>query len=99
MNTTTKMTIESLTAIVLELQTKVNELEAKLNAPKPEVKEMTKDHAKQILNGDLKDAKHKDAAEKLGLTYGQIYSCRLEHTFKDVHKELRAAGWKNTWVK
>jgi hypothetical protein len=52
-----------------------------------------------ILDGEMKDKKHKEAAEALGLTYGQIYSCRLEFTFKDIHKELRNNGWKNPWVK
>ena len=94
---TKTMTLAELQTLVTALQAKVEALET---AAKPkDVVEMTKDHAKRILNGDLKDLKHKEAAEKLGLTYGQVYSCRLEFTFKDVHKELKAAGWKNTWVK
>lgn len=86
-------------ALASELRERLSELESKVNAPKPESKDMSKDDALRILNGDLKDKKHKDAAETLGLTYGQVYSCRLEFTFKDVHKELKAAGFKNPWAK
>lgn len=106
-NTTTQvetvrsMTNKDMVLAIVELQAKVAELESKLNAQpqKSESVEMTKDHAHRILNGDLKDKKHKDAAETLGLTYGQVYSCRLEFTFKDVHKELSNQGFKNPWKK
>jgi hypothetical protein len=81
-----------------------NELVARVEAleqasKKPDVKEMTKEDALRILSGDMKDLKHKECAEKLGLTYGQVYSCRLEFTFKDVHKTLKNEGYKNPWVK
>lgn len=89
--------IVALTARIVALEAKIVALETK--PVKVEPKEMTKDDARRILNGDLKDLKHKEAAEKLGLTYGQIYSCRLEFTFKDIHKELKNSGWKNTWTK
>lgn len=95
------LTNKELITIVLQLQKDVEELKAKSVAqtPKSDVKEMTDDDAKRILNGDLASKKHKEAAEVLGLTYGQVYSCRLEFTFKNVHKELKASGFKNTWVK
>jgi hypothetical protein len=62
-------------------------------------REMTDDDARNILTGDLAKAKHKDAAAKLGLSYGQVYSCRLEFTFKHIHKEMKAKGIKNEWMK
>jgi hypothetical protein len=93
------MTNKDMIIAIIELQKAVAELTAKVNAPKPEVTEMTDDHAKRVTYGDLKDLKHKAAAEKLGLTYGQIYSCRLEFTFKDVHKAAKAEGLKNAWTK
>lgn len=80
-----------------ELLARVEALEEQ--AKKPDVKEMTEADALSILNGEHKDLKHKAAAEKLGLTYGQIYSCRLKFTFKDVHKKIEAEGFKNPWVK
>jgi hypothetical protein len=89
--------IDELIASIADLTKRIEVLETA--AKKPDVKEMTKEHALQVLNGDMKDLKHKDAAEKLGLTYGQIYSCRLEFTFKDVHKTLKAEGYKNPWTK
>ena len=97
MNTKTIVTIEMFN----ELQSKFDELSKKFEElnKKPDVKEMTKEHALSVLTGDLKDLKHKDAAEKLGLTYVQIYSCRLKFTFKDVHKEVEGQGFKNPWVK
>lgn len=56
--------------------------------PKSE-RSMTDDDARRILAlGDLEAAGHKEAAEKLNLSYGQIYSCRKGFTFKHIHKEV-----------
>jgi hypothetical protein len=50
---------------------------------------MTEDDARRILaGGDLAKQSHKAAAEELGLSYGQIYSCRGGYTFKKLHEEL-----------
>jgi len=108
-----KLTIVTLATQVTDLETviaalaaQVTNLAAKiviLETPKvvaPTQREMTDDDARNIMNGDLKAAKHKDAGEKLNLSYGQIYSCRLGYTFKAIHKELSlVAGYKNAWVK
>lgn len=94
-----KMTMTELTALVLDLQKKVEELQAKQQPRNEAQREMTDEDARKILTGELKDAKHKDAATQLGLSYGQVYSCRLEFTFKHIHKEMREAGIKNPWVK
>jgi hypothetical protein len=80
-----------------ELLARIEVLEKRVE--RPEVKEMTDDHAFDVTYGQHKDLKHKAAAELLGLTYGQIYSCRLEFTFKDVHKKASADGKKNDWKK
>lgn len=72
---------------------KVNEMIIVLNkasdrrGPKSD-REMTDDDARKIMSGDLKDASHKAAAEKLGLSYAQVYSCRKGFTFKHIHKEI-----------
>ena len=75
---------------------KVNELVAKANAKRdrgPESKrEMTEADARRVIGGDLKDLPHGKAAEKLELSYGQVYSARLGFTFKSVSKEL--GEWK-----
>ena len=60
---------------------------------------MTDDDARRVLQGDLADKDHKEAAEVLGLTYAQVYSCRGSYTFKHVHRELEKAGWKSKWEK
>jgi hypothetical protein len=79
---------------------KVNEMIDVINATKapkvrdrgPESKrEMDENDARRILLGDLKDDSHKSAAEKLELSYGQIYSARKGFTFKGVYKEFRDA--------
>jgi len=71
------------------------------NKSAPEIRNMTDADARRVMDGDLKGESHRDAAEKIGLTYAQVYSCRLEYTFKHVHKELRdtVEGWKNPWAK
>lgn len=95
----TKLSIAELTALVLELQARITVLETP-KATNTSQREMTDDDARRILNGDLKDTKHKEAGEKLGLSYGQIYSCRLGYTFKAIHKELsQVQGYKNSWIK
>lgn len=60
--------------------------------PKSERK-MTEDDARRIMLGDLKDAPHKEAAEALGLSYGQVYSARFGFTFKKVYKEADQANY------
>lgn len=85
--------IEALEALVAELQARI---EPKRNEAQ---REMTDADARNVLSGDLKDVKHKDAAAKLGLSYGQVYSCRLEFTFKHIHKEMKAKNVANPWVK
>jgi len=53
---------------------------------------MTRIDAWRVIHGDLKSSGHKEAAEALGLSYGQIYSARGTYTFKDVKRdEFRAA--------
>ena len=95
----TKLSLAELTSLVLELQARIVALET----PKPtnvSQREMTDDDARRIMSGDLAQTKHKEAGEKLGLSYGQIYSCRLGYTFKHIHKELASiAGYKNPWMK
>lgn len=70
---------------------KIAVLEAAAEAkagPKSE-RSMTDDDARRILAlGDLEAAGHKEAAEKLNLSYGQIYSCRKGFTFKHIYKEV-----------
>lgn len=91
--------IDALNQKVALMSAKIEELEAKLNAPKAEVKEMSDDDAMKILNGEFRDLKHKEAAEKLGLTYGQVYSARNGYTFKHIVKKLKDENVKNQWIK
>lgn len=97
---TTTLKHNELVELVITLQARIEKLEES-NKPKNEAqREMTDDDARRIMTGDLAQTKHKDAAEKLGLSYGQIYSCRGEYTFKHIHKELaKNPDFKNTWKK
>lgn len=80
-----------------QLAEKLNEVITALNAlnsprdrgPKSE-RTMTDEDARRVIFGDLKDVSHKDAAEQLNLSYGQIYSARKGFTFKPIHKEVQA---------
>ncbi len=62
---------------------KVNSIKVRDRGPKSE-RSMTDEDASRIKFGDLKDKSHKEAAKVLGLSYGQIYSCRGEYTFTHV---------------
>ena len=93
--------IETLSASLAALNDRVTALETKStasNRSSPSSRTMTDDDALRVLGGDLADDKHKDAAEKLGLSYGQIYSARMGFTFKGVAAQLKATGLKNRWV-
>jgi hypothetical protein len=69
------------------------------NKSAPTKRNMTDADALEVLTGQYKDLSHKEAAEKIGLTYAQVYSARLEFTFKHVHKTLRDEKWVNPWSK
>ena len=82
-----KVTIKDLVKEIELLTERVQKLEEK-RGPKS-TREMTETDAKRILaGGDLVDFNHKDAAAELGLSYGQIYSCRGGYTFKKLHDEI-----------
>lgn len=91
--------IEELMELVKSLEARVATLEESSKPKNKSDREMTDDDARRILSGDLKDMKHKEVAEKLGLSYGQVYSCRLEFTFKHIHKEMRDNNIANPWKK
>lgn len=80
---------------------KIETLVLARNASAATKRNMTDEDALRVLTGDLRDLSHKEAAEKIALTYAQVYSCRLEFTFKHVHKDLRdnVKEWKNPWSK
>lgn len=103
METTTqvfKLSNIEMTEAILALQAQVAKLEALTQPRRNDAqREMTDDDARRILIGDLATTKHKDAASTLGLSYGQIYSCRLEFTFKHIHKEMIEANQVNAWKK
>jgi len=97
---TRSMTNKEIVVELLALRKQVEELQSKIEPKRNEAtREMTEDDARRILTGDLATTKHKDAAGTLGLSYGQIYSCRLEFTFKQIHKEMKDANIANPWVK
>ena len=81
-------TIESLTSRVEALEEKLKNVKVRDRGPASQ-RTMTEDDAREILLGESKELSHKEAAEKLGLSYGQIYSARNGFTFKKVYKESR----------
>ena len=92
----TKVTVEMFTEAlsrIADLETRVVVLEEQLAAKRPASKSensMTEEHAFRVKFGDLKDLKHGKAAEALGLSYGQVFSCRGGYTFKTVTKDWKA---------
>ena len=62
-------------------------LESKKRDRGPEsTRDMTEDDARSLNTEEFRNLSHKDAAKKLGLSYGQIYSARKGFTFKKVIK-------------
>lgn len=62
----------------------------KARGPKTE-RPMTEADAYRVRFGDHKDMNHKEAAAALGLSYGQVFSCRGGYTFKQVKDKTRNA--------
>lgn len=81
--------IQSLAARIEVLEAAVASLSAPRDRGPKSQSEMTEEHAFRCKFGDLKDTKHKEVAELLGLSYGQVFSCRGGYTFKQVK-----ADWK-----
>ena len=78
---------------IADLETRVAVLEEQLAAKRPASKSensMTEEHAFIVKFGYLKDLKHGMAAKALGLSYGQVFSCRGGYTFKTVTKDWKA---------
>jgi len=70
------------------------------NRSAPVKRNMTDADAIRVMTGDVVGMGHKEAAEVIGLTYAQVYSCRLGFTFKHVHKELeKDPTYRNRWAK
>lgn len=67
------------------------------NRSAPTKRNMRDEDALAVLTGEFKELDHKAAAAAIGLTYAQVYSCRLGFTFKHVHKDLRQAGVVLPW--
>jgi len=71
---------------------RITELEEK-RGPKSS-REMTEGDARRLLTGDMSKIPHRIAAERLGLSYGQVYSCRGGYTFRKIHDEIRESRMK-----
>lgn len=85
-----KISLKELAAKINEIVARVNQLQpskARDRGPESE-KSMTEDDARRIMLGDLKDKSHKECAETLKLSYGQVYSARKGFTFKSIYKEM-----------
>ena len=73
-------------AKIHEIVDYINSQPVRDRGPKSE-RTMTEDDARRCMIGDLKDHSHKECAELLNLSYGQIYSARKGFTFKPIYKE------------
>lgn len=86
MNAKTKEAPLTLEQRVAALEEKVANIKVRDRGPKSE-RAMTDEDAKRVKFGDLAGLGHKDAAKELGLSYGQVYSCRGGYTFNHVKKD------------
>lgn len=81
--------IRELRALVEDLTKRVDVLEnGKARGPKTD-RSMTDADAFRVKFGDYKEKNHKDAAAELGLSYGQVFSCRGGYTFKHIKDDGR----------
>jgi len=94
LDTAKKLTVKDIAEKLNEVIEKVNTMDT--SRPQGDTvrdiksdRAMNEDDARSVLLGDLKDVSTKEAAVELGLSYGQVYSCRKGFTFKKVFKEFR----------
>jgi hypothetical protein len=85
--------------VLMETVARLQELVEGRNKSAPTKRNMTDADARRCLVGDTKDLDHKEAAAAMGLTYAQVYSCRMQFTFKHVHKALKDEGLFGPWNK
>ena len=96
-----KMTLVIAVEMITALQNRIEDLEKAANdnhcqkvvtakSQPVSTRDMTIDDARRLMLGDLVKLSHRDAAEKLGLSYGQVYSARGGYTFKTVMDEKLA---------
>lgn len=82
-----KLRVEALEAALIDVTERLANLERaaspRARGPKTD-RAMTEADAFRVKFGDLKGLNHKEAAEKVGLSYGQVFSCRGGYTFKHV---------------
>ena len=84
----TQTTIKDLEARIEIIEAKLANVKIRDRGP-DSTRTMTAEDAANILTGELKDKSHKEAANILGLSYGQIYSARNGFTFKKEYKQFR----------
>jgi hypothetical protein len=73
-----------------ELANYVNNIKTRDRGPKSS-RIMTNEDAYNVKFGDLKSTSHKEAAVKLGLSYGQVYSARLNYTFLNIKEDFKSS--------
>lgn len=95
--TVTLPTIQELLLRIVTLEEQISTISTPVR--NTQQREMTDKDALNILTGECKDMKHNEASVKLGLSYGQVYSCRGKYTFRHIHTQLESQGFKNPWVK
>ena len=93
-----KDSFAALIEIVRSQADRIAALESK-NQTSSTKREMTIADAERVTFGDMREKTHNECATELGLSYGQIYSARLGHTFKPTTKEMLARDLPMIWVK
>lgn len=78
-----KVTLETILERVEQLEAQLAQIKTRDRGPRSE-RPMTDEDAQRVKFGDLKDHSHKAAAKELGLSYGQVYSCRGGYTFNHI---------------
>jgi hypothetical protein len=94
-------TVQQLLVRIATLESRIEAMQSVSKSKTSEQREMTDADALAIITGEHAKLSHNKAAEALKLSYGQVYSCRLEYTFRNVWKQIREAqpGFVNPWKK
>lgn len=83
-------TLADVISAVEALQKQVDALQSVIDGKQPGPKTerpMTAQDAFDVKFGQYKGLNHKEAAQKCGLSYGQVFSCRGNYTFKHVRAD------------
>jgi len=85
-----ELSVKTLEESIVDLTEVIGNFKSRSIVATKKLRPMTEADAENIIFGELKDTSNRECAEKLGLSYGQIYSARRGYTFRNIYMSKEA---------